>query len=322
MQSNKSVLILGARGMVGRSIQRMLQKIDNIDLSTPSRKDLDLTNQKDVNDYFSKNFFDEVYLAAARVGGIYANNTLRGDFIYDNLAIELNVIKACKDYNVGKLLFLGSSCIYPKFANQPIKEQELLNGYLEKTNEPYAIAKIAGIKCCEAFHHQYKSDFRCIMPTNLYGPFDNFNKETSHVIPGLVSRFHNAVIKKDKSISIWGSGSPKREFLHVNDMASASIHVMNMPKEEYFKIYDDGISHINIGSSEEITIKELSILIAKVTKFEGQINFDLSMPDGTPRKLLDSNLIKSLGWNSTIDLADGIKDTYSWYLNNLNEIKL
>ncbi|MEB3901397.1 GDP-L-fucose synthase [Pseudomonas putida] len=310
------IFVAGHNGMVGSAIVRRLEALGYKNILTASRSELDLVDQNAVNKFFEENSIDEVYLAAAKVGGIYANNTYPADFIYENLMIQLNVINAANSCGVQKLLFLGSSCIYPKFAGQPIKEEYLLDGELEKTNEPYAIAKIAGIKLCESYNRQFGRDYRSVMPTNLYGPNDNYHAENSHVIPALIRRFHDAVENGDEVITIWGSGTPLREFLHVDDMASACVHVMNLPKDNYELHVREMLSHINIGTGTDCSIRELAEKIAKVTGFSGRLEFDISKPDGTPRKLLDVGRLKSLGWEASISLENGLRDAYSWYVTN------
>ncbi len=292
------IFIAGHNGMVGSAIMRQLQKDERNHLVTASRSELDLTNQQAVNQFFADNQIDQVYLAAAKVGGIHANNTYPAEFIYQNLMIEANIIHAAHQNNVQKLLFLGSSCIYPKLAQQPMKEEALLTGTLENTNEPYAIAKIAGIKLCESYNRQYGRDYRSIMPTNLYGPNDNFHPENAHVIPALIRRFHEAKINNKSQVTAWGSGKPMREFLYVDDLAEASVFVMNLDKEKYNQVTQPMLSHINVGTGTDCTIKELVETIAKVTDFQGEIIFDTSKPDGTPRKLLDVSKIEKLGWES------------------------
>lgn len=310
----KKILVAGHCGMVGSAILRQLEKDPSNILITATRDEVDLTNQAQVDAFFNENSFTEVYLAAAKVGGIYANNTYPAEFIYQNLMIEANIIHAAHIHNVQKLLFLGSSCIYPKLAKQPIGEQELLTGLLEPTNEPYAIAKIAGIKLCESYNRQYKRDYRSIMPTNLYGPGDNYHPENSHVIPALIRRFHEAKVSGEKEVVIWGTGRPKREFLHVDDMASASIFLMNLSLEEYQKNTSSMSSHINVGTGADCTIKELAELIAAVTGFKGNIVWDVTKPDGTPRKLLDVTKLTNLGWNSSIKLEEGLINTYRKFI--------
>ena len=302
--------------MVGSAILRALSpKSDNI-LITASRSELDLLNQNAVKKFFEANEVDQVYLAAAKVGGIYANNEYPAQFIYENLMIQANVVHAAHLTNVQQLLFLGSSCIYPKLSPQPMTEDALLTGVLEQTNEPYAIAKIAGIKLCESYNRQYGRDYRSVMPTNLYGPNDNFHPQNSHVIPGMMCRFHDAVINKAKSIEIWGSGAPMREFLHVDDMATASIHVMNLQSDIYAAHTDAMLSHINVGTGIDCTIKDLAETIAKVTGFDGRLDFNTSKPDGSARKLMDVSRLKSLGWQSEISLEVGLCSTYDWFREN------
>jgi GDP-L-fucose synthase len=311
------IFVAGHKGMVGSAIVRLLKNQD-VEIISKDRTELDLLNQGSVQNFFEHEKIDQVYLAAAKVGGIYANNNYPAEFIYQNLMVQTNVIHSAFVNGVKKLLFLGSSCIYPKYANQPMKEEELLTGKLELTNEPYAIAKIAGIKMCESYNRQYgKShgvDYRSIMPTNLYGPGDNYHPENSHVIPGLIYRFHKAKTNDLKSVTIWGTGVPKREFLFVDDLAQAAIHVMNADK----KIYDAQISlessHINVGSEQELTIKELAETIKDVIDFRGTINFDASKPDGSSRKLLNSERINKLGFKPKTDLKQGLIKTYQDYL--------
>jgi GDP-L-fucose synthase len=310
------IFIAGHKGMVGSAIVRLLQSRD-IELITKDRKELDLLNQQDVQNFFKDKKIDQVYLAAAKVGGIYANNTYPADFIYQNLMIQNNIIHSSFLSGVKKLLFLGSSCIYPKYAKQPIKEDELLTGKLEPTNEPYAIAKIAGIKMCESYNRQYAEshsiDYRNIMPTNLYGPGDNFHAENSHVIPALILRFHEAKINNQPSVNIWGTGRQKREFLYVEDMARACVHLMNLEKSKYDEYTSPMCSHINVGSSIDVTIKELAETIKEVVDYKGKINFDSTKPDGTPRKFLDSKKINNLNFKSEITLKNGIIKTYKDY---------
>jgi GDP-L-fucose synthase len=311
--ANPRIFIAGHKGMVGSALVRLLKK-QKVELITKDRTELDLLNQAEVQVFFKKEKIDQVYLAAAKVGGIYSNNNLPAEFIYENLMIQANVIHCAFLNRVKKLLFLGSSCIYPKNANQPMKEEELLTGKLEPTNEPYAIAKISGIKLCESYNRQYHEsygvDYRSIMPTNLYGPGDNYHPENSHVIPGLIRRFHEAKTNNLPYVNVWGSGTPKREFLYVDDMASASIHVMNLDKATYDKHTSEMCSHINVGSGKELTIKEVSESIKKIIGYEGQINFDLSKPDGSPRKFIDSKRLNSLGWQPIVNLSDGLIKTY------------
>tara|TARA_A100001015_G_scaffold319434_1_gene442291 strand:+ start:14565 stop:15536 length:972 start_codon:yes stop_codon:yes gene_type:complete len=318
--ANLRIYIAGHNGMVGSAIMRYLKKKGNVDLIYKNRKDLDLTNQRAVQSFFKKEKIDQVYLAAARVGGIYANNTFPGEFIYQNLMIQSNVIHSAFLNGVKKILFLGSSCIYPKNANQPMKEEELMTGKLEPTNEPYAIAKIAGIKLCESYNRQYGKthniDYRSIMPTNLYGPGDNYHAQNSHVIPALIRRFHEAKLNNLKNVTIWGSGKPKREFLFVDDMASASVYLMNLDKLIFDKYSVKMCSHINVGSGSDLTIKKLAEIIKEVTGYKGKINFDLTKPDGHPRKLIDSYRLNSLGWEPKVNLKDGLLITYKNFLKN------
>ncbi len=303
--------------MVGSSLARLLDTQNN-EIITKTRSELNLLDQSQVQSFFKDEKIDQVYLAAAKVGGIHANNTYPAEFIYENLMIETNVIHNAFLSGVKKLLFLGSSCIYPKKANQPMKEEVLLTGSLEPTNEPYAIAKIAGIKMCESYNRQYgkshKIDFRGIMPTNLYGPGDNYHLENSHVIPGLINRFHNAKTNNLSEVTIWGTGSPKREFLYVDDMARASIHLMNIDKETYYKNVLSKSCYMNVGSGKELTIKELAEIIKEVVGFNGDICFDKKKPDGSPRKFLDSEGIKNLGFVPKISLKEGLTITYKEYL--------
>lgn len=312
----KKIFIAGHNGMVGSAITRQLQHRDDIELITKSRNELDLTNQADVNAFFAKNKIDEVYLAAAKVGGIHANNTYPADFIYENLIMECNIIHAAHENNVQHLLFLGSSCIYPKLAKQPMTEEALLTGTLEPTNEPYAIAKIAGIKLCESYNRQYARDYRSVMPTNLYGENDNFHPENSHVIPALIRRFHDAKLNNDKQVVVWGTGTPMREFLYVDDMAAASVYIMELDKKTYQENTQSMLSHINVGTGKDCTIREMAETIAKVIGYKGKILFDSSKPDGTPRKLMDVSRLKKLGWQYTIDLETGLNKTYQWFLQN------
>ena len=315
--SKLKIFVAGHKGMVGSALVRILQ-LQNVEIITKERNELDLLNQQEVQNFFKNEEIDQVYLAAAKVGGIYANNTYPGEFIYENLMVQNNVIHNAFLSGVKKLLFLGSSCIYPKNINEPIKEEELLTGKLEPTNEPYAIAKIAGIKMCESYNRQYGKnhsiDYRSIMPTNLYGPGDNYHPENSHVIPGLIYRFHEAKINNLPKVTIWGTGKPKREFLYVDDMASASIHLMNIDK----KIYDEQtslmFSHINVGSGTDLTIKELSETLKEVVGFKGEINFDLTKLDGNPRKILNSKRIKNLGFKPQISLKEGLIKTYQDFI--------
>lgn len=314
----KKIYVAGHRGMVGGAIMRRLEaRIDqgeDLTLVTRSSADLDLTRQQAVSDFITAERPDEVILAAAKVGGIIANNSYPAQFIYENLMIECNVIHAAYQAGVKKLLQLGSSCIYPKLADQPMREDALLTGTLEATNEPYAIAKIAGIKLCESYNRQYGVDYRSVMPTNLYGPGDNFHPENSHVLPALIRRFHEAVQNGAPVVTIWGSGNPMREFLHVDDMAEASLFVLDLDEATYQAQTQPMMSHINVGSGTDVTIRELAETVAAVTGFQGQLAFDSSKPDGSPRKLMDVSRLARLGWTATIDLRAGIEETYAWFL--------
>lgn len=313
----RNIFVAGHRGMVGDAIVRGLQKDARNRIVTATRSELDLTNQAAVAKFFEENKFDQVYLAAAKVGGIHANNTYPADFIYENLVIQSNIINAAHVTGVQQLLFLGSSCIYPKNAIQPMPESALLTGELEPTNEPYAIAKIAGIKLCESYNRQYGRDYRAVMPTNLYGQNDNFHPENSHVIPALLRRFHAATVTADEEVVVWGSGTPMREFLHVDDMAAASIHVMNLDGASLKAQTQPMQSHINVGTGIDCTIRELAETIARVTGYQGRVVFDASKPDGTPRKLLDVTRLNQLGWKASIDLETGLRETYKWYVANI-----
>jgi len=316
----KRIFIAGHGGMVGSALRRQLEKDSSNTIITVNREDLDLCNQQQVAAFFAETEINEVYLSAAKVGGIHANATYPAEFIYDNLMMECNIIHQAWQNGVNKLLFLGSSCIYPRLATQPMKETELLSGQLEPTNEPYAIAKIAGIKLCESYNRQYGTDYRSVMPTNLYGPGDNYHPENSHVIPALLRRFHESKLSGADSISIWGSGTSLREFLYVDDMARASIHIMNLPLDEYQKVTTARLSHINVGSGVDCSIAELVALIAEVTGFEGSINYDTSKPDGAPRKLMDSSRLKSLGWQPQYELKEGLTNTYQWFVENYEKL--
>ena len=319
------IFVAGHRGMVGSAIVRRLQALHgrrNIKIVTRTRAELDLLRQADVEAFFRDAGVGQVYLAAAKVGGIHANNTYPAEFIYENMLIECNIIHAAHKAGVQKLLFLGSSCIYPKRAQQPIREDALLTGTLEPTNEPYAIAKIAGIKLCESYNRQYGRDYRSVMPTNLYGPNDNFHREGSHVIPALLRRFHEAVRQGALEVTIWGSGKPRREFLHVDDMAAASVHVMELPVDAWMASTQPMLSHINVGMGADCTIRQLAETIARVTGFKGQLVFDAGKPDGAPRKLLDVSRLGSLGWQAGISLEEGLRDTYAWFVQHQGSLRL
>ena len=301
--------------MVGSAICRLLEKDSTIEIITADRNNLDLTNQQKVMNFFKINSPDEVIIAAAKVGGIHANNTFPAEFIYQNLQIQNNLIHFSYKANVKKLLFLGSSCIYPKLAKQPMDEKALLTSTLEPTNEPYAIAKIAGIKMCESYNRQYACDYRSVMPTNLYGPGDNYHPENSHVVPALIRRFHEAKSKNLKEIIIWGTGTPKREFLFVDDLAEAGLFVHNLDLKTYQKVTSPMLSHINIGTGIDVTIKQLAENIKKVVNYKGALKFDHTKPDGTPRKLLNVDLLKSIGWEAKKELIEGLKISYKDFLD-------
>ncbi|MCH7332367.1 GDP-L-fucose synthase [Acinetobacter modestus] len=314
--SSLRIFVAGHSGMVGSAIIRQLKQNNDCEIITASKKELNLCDQRAVGSFFRQEKIDQIYLAAAKVGGIGANERFPAEFIYQNLMIQNNIIHNAHLNNIQKILFLGSSCIYPKFSKQPITETELLTGYLEATNEPYAIAKIAGIKMCESYNRQYGRDYRSVMPTNLYGINDNFHSENSHVIPALMRRIHNAKLNNQATVSIWGTGKPLREFLYVDDMASAAIYIQNLSLEAYQQQIDPMMSHINIGTNEEISINELAIKIKEVVGYKGKLNYDLNYPDGTLRKLLDSKKLETLGWKHKIDLNQGLKITYDWFLEN------
>jgi len=316
------VYVAGHRGMVGSAIVKQLQAKGDVELITRTHAELDLIDQREVSQFFANNEIDQVYLAAAKVGGIHANNEYQAEFIYQNLMIEANIIQAAHANGVQKLLFLGSSCIYPKLAAQPMKESALLTATLEATNEPYAIAKIAGIKLCESYNRQYGRDYRSVMPTNLYGGNDNFHPENSHVIPALMRRFHEAKLNNDAKVMVWGSGKPMREFLYVDDMAEASTHVMNMDTETYQAHTQTMLSHINVGTGIDCTIREVAETMAEVVGFKGELEFDASKLDGTPRKLLDVSRSEKLGWKSRIPLSEGLEFTYQWFLDNQAEFRV
>ncbi|MAF16642.1 MAG: GDP-fucose synthetase [Marinomonas sp.] len=314
--SKQRIFVAGHNGMVGSALVRQLSADANNQIITANRQELDLTNQQAVLDFFATQSIDQVYLAAAKVGGIHANNTYPAEFIYDNLMIEANIIHGAHVNDVQKLLFLGSSCIYPKLAEQPMSEDALLSGYLEPTNEPYAIAKITGIKLCESYNRQYGRDYRSVMPTNLYGENDNFHPENSHVIPALIRRFHEAKEANAPVVKAWGTGKPMREFLYVDDMAAASIFVMNLDKATYERETQPMLSHINVGTGIDCTIKELTETVAKVVGYQGKIEWDTSKPDGAPRKLMNVSRLEKLGWTSTITLEQGLTKSYKWFLEN------
>jgi GDP-L-fucose synthase len=314
MAGTRRVFVAGHRGMVGSALVRQLQQRDDVEILTVARSEVDLLDRSAVERFVADSRPDEVYLAAAKVGGIAANNDFPADFIWENLLIEANVIHAAHEADVNRLLFLGSSCIYPRNAPQPMPETSLLTGVLEPTNEPYAIAKIAGIKMCESYNRQFGRDYRSVMPTNLYGPHDNFDPVTSHVLPALIRRFHEAAQSGASEVVVWGSGEPRREFLHVDDMAAASVHVMDLEPEVYAAATQPMLSHVNVGTGSDCSIRELAELTAAVTGYSGTLTFDTSKPDGTPRKLLDVTRLTSLGWTATIPLEKGLEDTYAWFV--------
>lgn len=319
------VFVAGHKGMVGSAIYRKLRarQSDGEDLSliTRTRRELDLLDQRVVRDFMQSERPDVVILAAAKVGGIHANNTYPAEFIYENLLVECNVIHEGYEAGVRRMLQLGSSCIYPKGVPQPMREDALMTGVLEPTNEPYAVAKIAGIKLCESYNRQFGTDYRSIMPTNLYGPGDNFHPENSHVLPAMMRRFHEAVQEGQDEVAIWGTGRPRREFLHVDDMADAALFVLNLDKDTYDSNTDPMLSHINVGSGTDISILELAQLVARVAGFEGQITTDPTKPDGTMRKLMDVSRLSSMGWSASTSLEDGVRNTYDWYLENVDALR-
>jgi GDP-L-fucose synthase len=319
--TQKKIFLAGHRGMVGAAIHQQLLAAGYQNIVVRSHAELDLTDQAAVTGFMQQEKPEQVILAAARVGGIHANNVFPAEFIYQNLMIEANIIHQAWRAGCARLLFLGSSCIYPKFAEQPMPESALLTGILEPTNEPYAIAKIAGIKLCESYNRQYGVDYRSVMPTNLYGQNDNFHLDNSHVIPAMIRKFHDAKVANAASVSLWGTGSAMREFLHVDDMAAASLHVLNLDAEQYQAITQPMLSHLNVGTGVDVTIRELAELIQAVVGFQGEIHWDSSKPDGAPRKLMNISRLHSLGWKAKIDLEQGLRSTYQWFLQHQAEFK-
>ena len=316
------IFVAGHRGMVGSAIVRALTRHNvEAEIITASREELDLKSQHDVYAFLENNRPDYVIVAAARVGGIHANNTYPADFLFDNLMIEANLIEGSYRAGCTDLLFLGSSCIYPKFAPQPMTETALLDGHLEPTNEPYAIAKIAGIKLCESYNRQYGTDYRSLMPTNLYGPGDNFHPEDSHVIPALMRRIHEAKLDGAPTVTIWGTGSARREFLHVDDLADACLHAMTMDKATYDSVTTEMLSHLNAGTGVDVTIRELAEHLVDVVGYEGSLEFDTTRPDGTPRKLLDVSRLNQTGWQAATGLREGLESTYAWFLEHQNDFR-
>lgn len=320
-QLDDGVFVAGHNGMVGRAIVRELEQAGRTNIITRSRTELDLCNQAAVAEFFNTTPIKQVYLAAAKVGGIHANSTYPADFIYQNLMVQNNVIHAAYTSGVNQLLFLGSSCIYPKLAEQPMVEAALLTGPLEATNEPYAIAKIAGIKLCEAYNRQHGCDYRSVMPTNLYGPYDNFHAENSHVIPGMIHKFDEALRGGSEKIILWGTGTPKREFLHVDDMAAASVHIMELGRDAYAQCIGPDGTHVNVGTGEDCEIRQLAALLKTISGFQGELEFDTSRPDGTPRKLLDVSILHASGWQHSIALEDGLQSAWDWYQDNRDELR-
>ena len=318
----KNIYVAGHNGMVGSAIVNQLKRNKSVNVITRTRSELDLLAQRDVSEFFNTNNIDQVYLAAAKVGGIHANNEYPAEFIYENLMIQNNIIHSAHKADVNNLMFLGSSCIYPKLAIQPMSESELLTGTLEPTNEPYAIAKIAGIKMCESYNRQYGRNYRSVMPTNLYGPNDNFHPENSHVIPGLIRRMHEAKLNEDREVIAWGSGKPKREFLYVDDMACASVFVMNIDKKTYETATQPMQSHINVGSGIDCSIRELVETVAAVVGYNGSIVFDSTKPDGAPRKLMNVDRLNSMGWSHSVDLSKGLQFSYDWFLHNSKTLRV
>lgn len=321
MNLTDTIFVAGHRGMVGSAIVRRLQALGFSNILVAGRDELDFVDQHAVNEYFSAHRIDQVYVAAAKVGGIHANNAYPANFIYENLMIQANLIHAAHANNIQKLMFLGSSCIYPRETTQPITEEALLTGVLESTNEPYAVSKIAGIKLCESYNRQYGRDYRSAMPTNLYGPGDNFHPENSHVIPALMRRIHEAKLYRASEVVIWGTGAPMREFLHVDDLAEAVVYLQNIPQADYASVTSDMCSHVNVGTGMDVTIGELAETLASVIGYTGRLSFDSSKPDGTLRKLLDVSRLKRLGWEASTSLEDGLRSTYRWFLDSQDKLR-
>jgi GDP-L-fucose synthase len=317
MNLNDKIYIAGHRGLVGSAIVRQLESRGFTNLLMRTHRELDLTNQSQVQSFFTQENPDYVILAAAKVGGIHANNTYPADFIYQNMMIEANVINSAYESKVKRLLFLGSTCIYPKAVEQPMREDALLTDVLEPTNEPYALAKIAGIKLCESYNRQYGTDFRSVMPTNLYGINDNFHPENSHVIPALMQRLHQAKINNDEEVAVWGTGNAMREFLYVDDMAEASLFVLELDEETYQANTKSMLSHINVGTGKDVTIREMAETMKEVVGYKGKLTFDTTKPDGAPRKLIDVTRLKNMGWRYTTNLQEGLRKTYDWYLSGV-----
>ncbi|WP_150046283.1 MULTISPECIES: GDP-L-fucose synthase [Methylomonas] len=317
----KKIYVAGHRGMVGSAIVRQLQAAGHDNIVVKTHGELDLTDQAAVSEFMQAERPDHVILAAAKVGGIHANNQYPAEFIYQNLMMEANVVHQAWRSGCTQLLFLGSSCIYPKYAEQPIQESALLTGVLEPTNEPYAVAKIAGIKLCESYNRQYATDYRSVMPTNLYGENDNFHLENSHVIPAMIRKFHDAKVAGAASVTVWGTGVAMREFLHVDDMAAACLHVMSLSKAAYQQVTEPMLSHLNVGTGVDVTIRQLAETVGKVVGFTGNIEWDSSKPDGTPRKLMDNSKLRALGWQPKIELEQGLASTYQWFVEHIAEIK-
>ena len=318
---NKKIFLAGHRGMAGSAIHQQLLKAGYGNVLVRTRQELDLTDQAAVREFMQREKPELVILAAARVGGIHANNTFPAEFIYQNLIMEANIVHQSWQAGCGQLLFLGSSCIYPKFAEQPMQESALLGGTLEPTNEPYAISKIAGIKLCESYNRQYGTDYRSVMPTNLYGQNDNFHLENSHVIPAMIRKFHDAKISNAPTVTVWGTGKAMREFLHVDDMAAACLHVLSLDKAVYQSVTEPMLSHLNVGTGVDVTVRELAETVQRVVGFEGEIIWDSSKPDGAPRKLMDVSKLQALGWQASIGLEQGLRSTYQWFIEHQAKFK-